>query len=83
MGLPGLKLDINIKETVDRFLGLLEGMDAKLGELLELERERDARERKAASVCIDCENVGRLRCSIHGPVMVPAADGDDDLEATR
>ncbi|URC18196.1 hypothetical protein SEA_ZENTENO07_95 [Mycobacterium phage Zenteno07] len=82
MGLPGLKLDINIGETVARFLGLLEGMDAKLGELLELEKAREERERSAAP-CGACDQVGRLRCSLHGPVMVPAADGDDDLEATR
>ena len=72
MGLPGLKLDINIGETVARFLTLLEGMDAKLGELLELEKAREAREAKAGSLCLDCENVGRLRCSIHGPIVVPA-----------
>ncbi|QHB37397.1 hypothetical protein I5G58_gp095 [Mycobacterium phage BirdsNest] len=72
MGLPGLKLDINIKETVDRFLGLLEGMDSKLGELLEIEKRRE--ERETAHVCGACDQVGRLACPTHGPVRVPTLD---------
>lgn len=74
MGLPGLKLDINIGETVGKFLELLEGMDAKLGELLEIEKAREARER---GVCHGCESAGRLRCPTHGPIVVPANSRPD------
>lgn len=66
--------DLDVAATVQEFLTLLRGMDSKLSELLELEKAREARER---GVCGDCEQVGRLRCPRHGPVMVPT------LESTR
>lgn len=65
MGLPGLpKLDINIGETVETFLTLLRDMNDKLDVLISLQRS-------GVVPCQQCEDMGRLRCPSHGPVVVP------------
>jgi hypothetical protein len=62
--LPLPKLgDIDVAKTIGEFLGVLREMNAKLDTLIELQRGPDR--------CGACDQVGRLACSLHGPVTVP------------
>lgn len=65
--IPGLPKGLDVSETVREFLVLLRSLDTKLDRLIELEEAK-----VRPKPCRTCEEGGRLRCSSHGPIMIPA-----------